>query len=347
MDDGMNDREIQTIARDPLWLAHRYDPGHDAVHFVHLDREDHRKATFLIDEYLPSASSPVVLARKMAGPAARAVEAPIHFLFHSAFCCSTLMARAFDRDGWAMGLKEPVILNDLVGWHRRGATTDDLKGPLDDVLALLGRGFSRGEAVIVKPSNIVNRLAGPILTARPAAHALLLYAPLRTFLASVAKKDMWGRLWVRGLFIGLMKDGLVDLGFDAEQFFGQTDLQIGAMGWLAQHALFHQSVERFGPSRVRTLDSETLLADPAGVLTRLARFYGLPAAHEHMQGVADGPIFSSHSKTGSAFDASSRADEYRLANARHADEIEKVALWAEQVARHRGIALDLPAPLVG
>ena len=347
MDDGMNDREIQTIARDPLWLAHRYDPGHDAVHFVRLDREGHRKATFLIDEYLPSASSPVVLARNMVGPAARAVEAPIHFLFHSAFCCSTLMARAFDQDGWAMGLKEPVILNDLVGWHRRGASRDDLKSPLDDVLALLGRGFSQGEAVIVKPSNIVNRLAGPILEARPAARALLMYAPLRTFLASVAKKGMWGRLWVRGLFIGLMKDGLVDLGFDAEQFFGQTDLQIGAMGWLAQHALFHQSVERFGPSRVRTLDSETLLADPAAVLARLASFYDLPAGSEHMQSVADGPIFSSHSKTGTAFDASSRADEYRLANAHHADEIEKVALWAEQVARHRGIALGLPAPLLG
>jgi hypothetical protein len=67
---------------------------------------------------------------------------------------------------------------------------------------------------------------------------------------------------------------------------------------------------------------------------------------EHMQSVADGPIFSSHSKTGIAFDASRRADEYRLANAHHADEIEKVALWTEQVAQHCGIAFDLPAPLL-
>ena len=33
-----------------------------------------------------------------------------------------------------------------------------------------------------------------------------------------------------------------------------------AAGWLAQHAVFEAVVKRFGPGRVRTLDSDTLLA---------------------------------------------------------------------------------------
>ena len=51
---------------------------------------------------------------------AAARPATMHFIFHSAFCCSTVLARAFDIPGIAMGLKEPPIYNDIVGWRHRG-----------------------------------------------------------------------------------------------------------------------------------------------------------------------------------------------------------------------------------
>src|SRR3546814_3867465 len=62
-------------------------------------------------------------------------------------------------------------------------------------LAMLARSFAPDEAVIVKPSNIFNPLARGALTLRPEARAILLYAPLRAFLLSVARKGMWCRLW--------------------------------------------------------------------------------------------------------------------------------------------------------
>lgn len=340
-------REVAAIARDPTWLAHRYDPEHDAVHFVKVDRNAHRGATFLIDEYLPAGTAKVVLRRDEAVTAAADVAAPIHFILHSAYCCSTLLARAFDQPGVAMGLKEPVILNDLVGWRRRGGDPRRIAQALDGALTLLARPFGPGEAVVVKPSNIVNGLGLAMLAIRPQARALLLHAPLGTYLGSIAKKGLDGRLWVRELFLGLRAENLVRLGFDDAQFFGQTDLQIAAAGWLAQQALFAELLARFGADWVRSLSSETLTARPAEVMTRLAELYRLPLDAAAVAKIVGGPVFSRHSKFDAAFDGGDRAAEHREAAAVHGDEIAKVMLWTETVAKSAGIPMTLDAPLLG
>lgn len=330
--------------RDAEWLAHRYDPGHDAVQFKHVTRSAHRAAAFLTDENLPTEPA-IVPIRRAEAVAARPERAPVHFVFHSAFCLSTLIARAFDRPGWAMGLKEPVILNDLIGWKRRGASWPDVVRVLDGALTLLQRPFAPGEALLVKPSNITNALAEPILDSRPDARALLLHAPLTDYLNSVARKGLEGRLWVRTLLLGLHDDGLLDLGFDVRALLGQTDLQVAATGWLAQQALFVRLHARYG-SRVATLDSATLTADPSAAMQALARHYGLALDAAGLAEMLAGPAFTSHSKTGERFGAAARVAEQRDAAAIHADEIEKVAVWAKAVAQAANIPLTLPGALV-
>ena len=336
--------EAARIAGDPAWLAHRYDPTGDDVQFVEAPRAVHRAATFLTDEYLPGTDRPTVIGRKEALAAVPAT-APIHYIFHSAYCCSTLLARAFDIDGVAMGLKEPLILNDLSGWRQRGAEAARLAEVLDSVLTLLARPFAPGEAVIVKPSNLLNPFAATMLAMRPQAHAVLLHAPLPLYLASIARKGMWGRLWVRELYWKLSRFGILDYGFTPEEVFRQTDLQIAAIGWLGQHRLFADLVKRF-PDRVRTLDSETLVARPAEVMARLSRSYGLDLDDDSVAAIAAGDAFTRHSKGGAAFGAAERKAEQRDGAAVHAEEVEKVAAWAEAVAASAGQPLTLPSPLI-
>lgn len=331
-------------ARDAEWLAHRYDPVQDAVHLLPLPRAVHRTSIFLTKEHLPTDLEPLVLPRR-AVMAASPPAAPLHFIFHSAFCCSTLLARAFDRPGWAMGLKEPTILNDLIGWRRRGDRGPDMAGVLDDVLTLLARPFAANEAVIVKPSNAINALAAPILVLRPEARAVLLYAPLRTYLGSVAKKGVDGRLWVRVLLLGLLDDKLVDLGFAPRDYLGLTDLQVAAVGWLAQQALFARLVGQFGADRIRTLDSEQLTADPAGTMRRLATLFGLPLDDATLDAIVTGPAFTRHSKLEADFGIAERTEEHRDAADTHADEIDKVLVWAEAVATTAGVAINPPGAL--
>ena len=336
--------DATSVVGQVLWHAHRYDPVHDAFQFRPIPRDLHRSVTFLTDEYLPAGDPPIVVKRVEA-MAAAPKPAPLHFIFHSAFCCSTLLARAFDRPGVSMGLKEPLVFNDLSGWKHRGGKPADIARVLDSALTLLARPFAPGEAVIVKPSNIIAPLIAVTLAMRPGSRALLLEAPLRTYLSSVAKKEMTGRLWVRDLLVKLLKDGLIDLGFEPEDFLGQTDLQVAAVGWLAQHALFAKLAAQY-PDRVRTLDSETLLARPTEAMTALAALYGLPLDTVAIADIVAGPAFTRHSKHGTEFGSDARAAEYRDAAAVHADEIEKAAVWAEAVARTAGVPMILPVPLL-
>jgi hypothetical protein len=333
------------ILGDGHWLAHRYIEATDAIRFLRLERNDHRSATFITDTYLPAGRPQVELPRHEAfATAARGPAAPIHFILHSAFCCSTLVANALDVAGVATALKEPMLLNDVVGFRRRGAPGAAVAQLLDAALALLARPIAPGEAVVVKPSNILAGLSPTVLAMRPQAKALLLYAPVETFLTSVAKKGLDGRLWVRELFVGLRTEGLVQrLGFDDIELFRQTDLQIAAAGWLAQQAVFADLIAALGPDRVAAIDSEALLDRPAEALAALARLFGL--ALPDIDAIV-ATVFTRSSKDGARFTRADRDAEYRSAGAAHADEIAKVAAWARAVAKTARIPLSLGAPLL-
>lgn len=337
--------DIAAIARDPAWLANRYDESQDAIHFVRLTREEHRAVTFVTDEYI-SAEAPRLVLRRGDVVAAAAPPAPLHFIFHSAYCCSTVLARAVDIEGVSMGLKEPLILNDMVGWRRRGAAPAALAPVLDDVLTLLARPFSPGEAVVIKPSNMLNAIAPAMLAARPHAKAILLYAPLPDFLRSIARKGLWGRRWVRELFIGQLRDNMVDLGLGGQHYLDLTDLQVAAAGWLAQQDMFGRMIGRFGPERVRTLDSAALMARPGEAMAALSDLFGLGLDDAAVKTVLAGPGFTSHSKSNAGFSADDRLAEQRDAAATHADEIDKVAVWAGAVADTAGVPLQPGAPLL-
>lgn len=335
---------IRTMLADAQWLAHRYDPGHDAFHLRRVERARHAAVPFLIDAHL--GEEPPIALRRADVMAAAPDPAPIHFVFHSAYCCSTLLAAAFDAPGIAMGLKEPALLNDLVGWRHRDAKGPEVARVLDESLRLLARPFAPGEAVVVKPSNIVNPLIPAIMGLRRQARALLLHAPLDAYLASIARKGMWGRLWVRDLFGKLLREGmLAPVGIAPDAYLSLTDIQVAAAGWLAQQRQFQALAGQLG-ARVATLDSETLVARPQETLVALAALFGLPLDEGRIAAIVDGPVFARDAKDGTAFARGQRARDARRGMDLHGDEVEKVAHWARVLADNAGIAMTLPNALL-
>lgn len=327
---------------DPAWLAHRHVEGADRVRFVHLPRERHREMPFLIDELIGAqAAQHEETIGAMLNAVPRDSGRPC-LLLHSAFCGSTMLVRALDVPGVAMGLSEPVMLNDVVGFRRRGAAPRDVARLADAALRLLARPFGPGEAVVIKPSTVVNPLSRLLLALRPDAPCIALYAPLDTFLLSVARKGLECRLWARELFEGFMHEGFADFGYSGNEIFRQSDLQIAALGWLAQHRQFAALTAEFGP-RVATLDADRLADDPVAALTAVAGHYGmgLDAA-----AIAAGPAFTRHSKSGTAYGVEARRVDYAVAREAYGEEIAKVMTWAEVVAGNAGIALDAPNALL-
>lgn len=334
-----------TILGEAEWLPHRYDETRDSFRFLHLPRDVQRNATFLTDEYLEGTdkATPIPFAQidRKALPAG-----PIHFVFHSAYCCSTLVARMFDAPGHAMGLKEPVVLNDIVGWRRRGADPQRVAGVLDTALALLGRPLGDDKAVVVKPSCVVNSLAPAIMGLRPDARAILLYAPIEDFLSSIAVKGLWGRRWVRQALWGQIQDGVMTERFSAEEMFEFTDLQVAGLGWLLHHQIYDKMIQRFGADRLKLCDSNTLLEDPARTVERSFAHFGLEPPIEEVDAIAAGPAFTQNSKDRSSYSRSDREEQIAATKAANSDEIAKVSEWVRVIARNAGTDPDPVASLM-
>lgn len=329
---------------DPEWYAHRYVESQDAFRFMLLSRADHRTVPFLTDAYLGERRPFVDVP---ASDVLALGKGRLHFLFHSAFCGSTLLTSALDRVGVAMGLSEPVLLNDVTGFRLRGAQGPAVARAADLSLRLLARPFGAGEAVVVKPSNLVNPLAELLLAVQAEAKAVFLHAPLETFLISVVRKGLPCRLWVRELLEGYLRMGYVDLGFEQGDYFRQSDLQVAAVGWLAQHAHFVRLAETLGPARIATLDADRMTQEPAAALSAVAGHYGLALDSAAIAEIVAGPIFGQHSKSGAAFTAADRSAEYADARAAHGEEIDMVLEWSRQVLEGAGIAMAMPNPLMG
>lgn len=327
----------------PQWLAHRYDETTDQVRFVDYDRAARAAVPFLTDQYLPA--KPFRAETRASARQLAPATAPIHFVFHSGFCCSTLLASCFDQPGLATTFSEPMLLNDIIGWRKRGARPADVGQLLDQSLALLARPFAGDAAAIVKPSTVVNGLAMAMLRLRPESSAILIHAPLRDFLISIAKKGIDGRLWARELFLAMRREGLTQrLGFDDEAYFGQTDLQIAASAWLGQQQLFTDLVAAY-PGRVRTIDSDRFLGAPADTIRAAAALFGLELTDARIEAALSGTM-QRNSKDGAAFGRAAREAEYAAALAAHEDEINKVDAWAQAVAKAAGIAIHLGRPLL-
>ena len=332
------------------WLAHRYIESEDRVRFAHLDRSRHAAVPFLTDAcFVDMGLGTLDRTHDLPAETCLRETAPgrLHFLFHSAFCGSTMLVRAFDRPGVAMGLSEPAIINDVVGFRRRGAPPREVARVADIATRLLGRPFAPDEAVVVKPSNVINPLAELLLALRGEARAIFLYAPLETFLISVARKGLACRAWVRELADGYLTDQYFGpLGMTPHDLFRQTDLQVAAAGWLAQHLHFARLADKLGPDRLRTLDADALAADPPAALAAAAAHYGLTLDAAAVAQIAAGPAFSRHSNSGARYSGDARREDYATARAAYGEEIGMVMVWAEAVATAAGITLNAPFPLL-
>lgn len=335
--------DLQSVVSDPSWLPSHWDGQANALQFVHLPRERHAELTFLADEYLEPVDLPkATFAIADLLSAARPQSPAPYFIFHSAFCCSTLLARAFDIPGAAMALKEPQILNELAGAAQRQQLAGDLFAL---VLNLLARPFAEGERLIIKPSNVVNLLAPALMNANAQSRAVFLYAPLPRFLGSVAAKGLWGRRWARRLFLQLRRDTGIEFGLsDAEQF-ELSDVQVTALASLMHHAQGADLLRQF-PGRVLTLDSEVLLARRVETIAAAAAQFRLGLDQDQSRDIADGPVFATHSKAiGRAFDPEEPLRPKATVPVVD-EEIAMVTQWARAVGEHAGISRDFPSASV-
>ena len=335
----MSSPTLHDVVMNPEWVPHTYDAEGTNLTFADVPREARSELTFLSDEdfagRFAKAAFPVP---SVAAEVQAATRGPIHFIFHTSFCGSTLLARALDIPGASVALREPDVLINLAN---RLTRSDDgaNRERLELVLKLLERPFAPDENVIVKPTNFANRLVEPLLAMRPDSRAVLLYSDVETFLRSLLKRGMFGRIFGRRMFAQVSNWSPLNLGYSAAELLQQTDVQIAALAWLKQIHHFDSIVRTF-PKRVFVCDAAKLLANPAQMIEQVQSLFGLRLIDSQVEEIASGPVFSKHSKFSDRdYDSIVRDEEHKAASETHAEELTMVVQWIEAVADQMGVPL--------
>jgi hypothetical protein len=314
---------------DPAWFPDGLDLDAGNARFVRAGRAALSAQPFLDDKWRHEGL-PCVAAPMPALPAAPVARPRLHFLWHTSFCASTVLAAALDTPGKALALKEPQVLIDLAD-VKRGA-----RGRIADlalargVFGLLARRFDPREQVLVKPSNSANALIEEA-AALTEGGMLLLHSDCESFLVSIARAGQAGVSYVRELFMTLAADGHPAGRWRPNDLFKLTDLQLAALVWRMQMDALEAASARLG-DRARSLDCRRFTEDPCAVLTALDRFFGLGLGRAGVGAVLDGPLLRRDAKTPSrGFDAEARAAEGRAVRARLGPDLAAVMAWQQRL----------------
>lgn len=273
--------------------------------FVEADRNTLSSLPFLdyrfIGQGSEKGSMPVQNAFEiLKNTKSKAPERPVNFIFHSAFCCSTMIAKTLDIKGKNLSLKEPFALLGLSQYkkNRRDFNPDDPKWQalLDMTLNLLSRPHLENEKTLIKPSNAANNLANEVLRSRVTGNVLLLYSPLERFLISVLNGGKARTGTINQLFPDILRDQQAHLPLELHEIGILSPLKKAALMWGLQVTHFKRIAEDENQGRIKTLDCETFLASPEKTLAKLANFCGFEVSSGEIDRILEGPAFRTHSK---------------------------------------------------
>lgn len=219
-------------------------------------------------------------------------NAPVHFIFHSAFCRSTLLARAMNIRGVSAGLSEPGILAAIAADPRR------LGSLITQILRLLARRRDSARAIFIKPTNHANGLIPALLAASPQSTAILMTNPLKPFLLSVRKRGLMGHRWGRRLYLELQGYTPIDFGMPPDEVFAMTDLQAAGLAWLLNQNYFTALAKGADRGRIRTLDGDYFNCHRGETISAVLKFAAAGEEFVVPEDLGTSDVFRQHSKLG-------------------------------------------------
>jgi len=257
----------RTILRSPDYYPVRIDLQKGTISFLRMSRGAYRESVFLDarTKHLGPDAFEIRLNDLQLAATARARPTPVHFIFNTSFCCSTLLARHFEAQPECFVLKEPVLLAQLAVAPERGSAV--WNEALDLSFRLLARTYAPGDIAVIKPNEWCNVLA-PLLLRKPGTTATLLSAPVRDFLLTVLRNEE-RRGWIRKRIGSALEDGrqheaLAGAGTHAGPI---NDARAGAYIWALNRCRFRRLMDDpVAAPRVATMDGNALARAPDRVL---------------------------------------------------------------------------------
>lgn len=310
---------------DPRWFPADLDMAGRRIALLRIDERVVEQSTFM-DNRLEADSSQAVVLDEAAVDAWQGAAAAPAWLFHTSFCCSTLLARALSAPPEVMVYREPLLLRRLAdARHEQRA----LLGWIERSVRLLSRPWIPDGRVLIKPTHAALNIAADLMRCTPESRSLVLTSSLDDFLESNVKKtpETQSRIPLlveRALRAGQWHARLPEAAFAPPSLIAAAGLQ-----WAAQRELLASLARVLGSGRIRVFDASDLLADVPAMAWNAAEWLRLPInadmLHEHSRQVA-----TRHAKAEArAYDHVTRAAEAALIRSTFREELSRARAWLD------------------
>ncbi|NNC37773.1 MAG: hypothetical protein HKO02_09975 [Hyphomonadaceae bacterium] len=257
---------------------------------------------------------------------------PIPMIFHSAFCCSTLMASALDVPDHCLPLKEPQVLMSLANAKRilrqQNKPASQYNTRFAIVMKLLARKFRSTEQILLKPTNSVNNILEDTLSA--GCPVTIMYASLEDFLISVLKKGEPCKSFIRTQFNIFTLDPCVLATIPHRQALTFTDLQIATLVWRHQMELFFKLKNAFPETLL--LRDKKFLTNKLEALKSVSNVLNLNLSDKSLNAISVGSVFQRDSKfKDQELDGVQRAQDAKATKEKFSSELSHTLKWAENI----------------
>jgi len=317
-----------------------------SLKLVPMRRDDYRRLTFLDSEslaglpYCTLSLDELLETCQVPAPQSRGIA----YVFHTAYCCSTLLTRCLEMLDACLVLREPEPLLTLAFAKEHlvilGAV--ERQACLELLTALLARTFHPDQVSVVKPSAQCNTLLADLLTISPSSRAVFLYSDLETHLYQVLKSAE-RRALARNRAELVMPEARRLAMFTPPLVGQMTDAEAAAFVWTVRVCNYQKLAAGGLSPQLRSLNCAAFLTDPQGSLRQLNRDFALGHSDDEIGTIVNSQVMQSHSKqVPENFNAQARAACLTELRRNHSVEAREGLLWAE---RHCPVQLPLAQPL--
>ncbi len=253
---------------------------------------------------------------------------PLSYIFHTAFCGSTLLSRALNQVPRVMVLKEPDVLMQISAQSLVAGNKNVIPYLLDS-LKELSRPWATSGSVVIKPTNSVNRMILEILDVYP-GKAILLYSELEDFLVSCFKKLPMADQKLRWMAQHLIHKTQLQKNLNVETLHPFGFVEACVITWYSQMEYFAKAIERDHGDNIRTLNMKDMLAKPYESVQAASLFLGLEKSDAEIA-ESVGREFNRNSKAPEKiYTDAERSLEVSQVRAQYSSLLEVALEWAEQ-----------------
>ena len=332
----MKSINIREVMEDATFYFHTFMWKEDAAVFCRLAESDHR---------VHSSNSARAAREVYAVPLADLLNSreyattrhgPVHYIFMTDFCGSTLLARALGSLEGLFCYNEPRGFVSLSNEKRRidFCGRGDLRRwirALPVAVRLMSRTFRAGDVALVKEQPLTNYIAHELLASHPNSRALFMYSSLADYLAAVCRQPR-RRAYVRHRMLHNFHETQLHAPLAGIDKTSLGDMQIAALHWLTQVCQYAELVKRIPECSMRSIRSDMFFANPAAVLCSAVNFYGVKCNSTDIDFVVNGELFGRHSKqVDRPFNADMQQQQATRSATAYAVEIAAGIDWAQSV----------------